>query len=226
MEALLEAPQFEILCVFVERDRHPEVVARVAELECPLQVLEGDKLREEAGYDFHRGVLAQVRRPAPQDPDEALLRSWDRIVFPVGLADPGNLGTVVRNAAAFGASAVLIERGRGADIWNRKTIRASATAIFRIPIFEVSSVIGSIEMAKTAGFIPFGTSLSGQARSLEEAEIAKKSLLLFGSERDGLPLEYEEMCNELIRIPMSQGMDSLNVASTAAIICHHFFLKH
>lgn len=225
VEALIACGRFEVLSVLIEEGRHLDLVERLIGSDLPFQLLSAEVLRDEAGYDFHRGVMARAKRPSPSEPSAEDFDTWTRMVVPVGLADPGNLGTVIRNGAAFGADAVVVEKGRGADVWGRKAIRASATAVFRVPVYEVGDLREVIQSASRAGFVTFATSLSAGAKLLSETRPGEKSLILLGAEKDGLGPELEAFCDELVYIPMANEMDSLNVAAAAAIFCHHLFAR-
>ncbi|MEM1442362.1 MAG: RNA methyltransferase [Verrucomicrobiota bacterium] len=223
VEALINAGHFTVESILLEKGKHEELRARLSESDIPFQLGSRRELQSEAGYDFHRGVLAKVKRPAPITPTPEELDDKERLVLPLGLADPGNLGTVVRNSVAFGADGIVVEQNNGADIWGRKAIRASATGVFRVPIYELEDVPGFLEHARGRGFLVFGTSLSGGAGPLSEVKPTRKSIVLLGTESHGLSSAVESLCDELIYIPMKQGMDSLNVGSTSAIVCHHLF---
>lgn len=223
VEALLDSRSFHVESVLLEEDRHELLRVKLLETGTEFRIGSRKDLQSEAGYDFHRGVLAWATKPDPQEASEDELRIAHHLVFPVGLADPGNLGTVVRNGVAFGADAIVVERDRGADIWSRKAIRASATGVFRVPVYAAVDAGSFIERARKCGFVIFGTSLSNGARPLEEVDPARQSLLLLGTEKDGLSQELERLCDELVRIPMRHGMDSINVGSSSAIMCHHLF---
>ncbi|MCG8601321.1 MAG: RNA methyltransferase [Verrucomicrobiales bacterium] len=212
VEALLDSP-FEIVEVCLEQGRHSELLARFDQDQVPYRVLKKDELSQDRGYQFRRGVFAIAARSQP----ELLHPDASRVAIPVDLADPGNLGTIIRSAAAFGADGVVVEQGKGADPFNAKCIRASATAVFRMPVYEVDSLVTEIESLKERGFVVFGTSLSDSAVSIREVEPAKRSVVLLGSEESGLPPEIEACCDELVRVPMIDGMDSLNVGASAAI---------
>ena len=216
VEALLDS-HFSILEVCLERGRHSELVSRLEVADIPFRLLTAKEIEEKRGYAFHRGVFAKVVRPEPESPGPDFLARAKRLVVPVGLADPGNLGTVIRSAVAFGADGIVLEKGRGADVYNAKCIRASATALFRVPVFEVGSLARSLTVWKDYGFTIFGTSLGDSSVSIRDVSTAAAIAILLGSEKEGLSLEIESLCDELVSIPMTAGMDSLNVAASAAI---------
>ncbi|MAS91652.1 MAG: hypothetical protein CMO55_00525 [Verrucomicrobiales bacterium] len=223
VEALLKSSAFRVQRVIVESGRHGMLVESAGELGIPVEEVSGEELAEIAGYDFHRGILAYADRPEPRLPDREFLQGAKRILAPIGLADPGNLGTIIRSAAAFGADAVLVEAGRGADVFARKCIRASATAIFHIPVFEVPSMPRFLFDAKEYGFVVFGTAANPSAKSLPDVHPGEKSIIFLGAEKDGLPDWFSEHCDEWIRIPMSSEIESLNVGAAASVVLYELF---
>ncbi|MEX2580425.1 MAG: RNA methyltransferase [Verrucomicrobiales bacterium] len=225
VEALLESTSFTPLIVYVERGRHQDLKQRLVDAGVAFEEVDAEAMAGKAGFDFHRGVFALAERPEAREPAEEWLENACRMVVPVGLADPGNLGTIVRSAAAFGADGILLEKGRGADVYSRKCIRASATAVFRLPIFEVERLPGHLDSMREAGFAIFGTALGDDAVPLPRVRQVEKCALLFGSERDGLAPEVGDLCDEKIGIPMSGTIDSLNVAASAAVVMYELFVR-
>ena len=220
VEALLRSGDHSVDEVVVEAFRHPEIVALAEDSGIRVRRETRESLGSEQGYDFHRGILARVQRPEAREPDERFLAGANLIVFAVSIADPGNLGTIIRSAAAFGADGVVVESGKGADPYNRKCIRASATAIFRLPVFEVAGIRRTAERVREEGFVVFGTGLGEGSTSLHEFQPGRRNAIVFGAERDGLAPEWQEICDERLRIPMHGGMDSLNVAISAGVILY------
>ncbi len=219
VEAALASDFVRVDSVFLEEGKHLDLSAVAVEGGAKLHVLSRDEIADQAGYDFHRGVFATADRPKVELTDEWLSElAW--LVVPAGLGDGGNLGTIVRSAVAFGANGVLIEQGRGADIYSRKCIRSSATAIFRVPVFEVSSLVESLARFSIAGGEIFGTTLEEDSTPLPDVMIPPKAAILLGAEKDGLTAELKSACDEMIHLPMKAGMDSLNVAATAAIVLY------
>lgn len=223
IEALLASPFFQVREVLVESGRHAELLLDCRDRGVPLRELPADEIRRLAGFDFHRGALALADRPPRREPDEAFLAGTSRLLAPVDLSDPGNLGTLVRSAAAFGVEGILVEAGRGADIYSRKCLRASATALFRLPVFELASLAATLDRLEESGFVALGASLRKEARPLGEVRPGRKTVILLGSESDGLPPALESACAELVRIPMRGGMDSLNVAVSGGILLWEWF---
>lgn len=223
VSALLDAGRFEILDLVIEEGRFPGLLARAIELGVKVREVPGETLRSEPGYRFHRGAHAMARRPAPRRLDETFLAQATRLLVPVDLADAGNLGTLLRSAAAFGIDGVVLEKGRGVDVYSRKCIRGSAAAVFRLPIFEVASLEHTLDRLGEAGFVLLGTSEGAPARPLREVRAARKTAIVIGSDGAGLPPEIERQCAELVHLPKRDPEDSHNVAVTGAILMWEWF---
>ena len=178
-----------------------------------------DLTREEAsdllGFHFHRGYLAIARKPDPTP--LTAFKSGTLVILPE-IADPGNLGTIIRNTAALGGSGVII--GKGASPFNAKAIRASAGNLFRLPVRCSPDLHADLaQLLKTHTLI--GASLSQGSIPLSQLPSEKRnSALLLGPEDFGLTPEIESLCDHLVHLPMSRSVDSLNVASASAIFLH------
>ncbi|NRB73480.1 MAG: RNA methyltransferase [Verrucomicrobiales bacterium] len=222
VEAALQSPFFCVHKVMFEEGRHGGLKDAAVSADVLYEEISREAMADEAGFDFHRGVLAYAARPeAPGfEPGEA---GPKRLVVPASLADAGNLGTVIRTAVAFGADGVLLEAGKGADVYSRKAIRASATAVFRLPIYEVDDLAVALGSFREAGGVVLGTSLNEKAAALPSVKAGERTAVLLGAEKDGLSAELESACDELVYLPMASGMDSLNVAATASIVLYELF---
>ncbi len=175
--------------------------------------------REEAstllGYHFHRGTLAIARKPKPAGLSD--FTSGPLVVLPE-IADPGNLGTIIRNTAALGGSGVII--GKGTSPYNAKAIRASAGTLFKLPVRKTEDLVGDLHaLAKSRTIV--GTSLSPKAAPLAQLPpLTNPCCLLFGPEDFGLNEDVESLCHHLTYLPMANEIDSLNVAAASAIFLH------
>lgn len=223
VSTLLTSGCFEILDLVIEEGRFPGLLDRAAELGVKVCEIPEETLRSDPGYRFHRGAQAKARRPAPRVLDETFLAQATRLLVPVDLADAGNLGTLLRSAAAFGIDGVVVEKGRGVDVYSRKCIRGSAAAVFRLPIFEVASLQHTLDRLGEAGFVLLGTSEGAPARPLREVRAARKTAIVIGSDPAGLPPGLERQCAELVHLPKRDPEDSHNVAVTGAILMWAWF---
>ena len=178
-----------------------------------------DLTRREAsnllGFHFHRGHLAIVRKP--ENPPLSAFSHGTLVILPE-IADPGNLGTIIRNTAALGGAGVIL--GSGTSPYNAKAIRASAGNLFRLPVRRSPDLLKDLnQLSQTHTLL--GTSLSeGSIPLTELPETQKNIALLLGPEDFGLSSEVETLCLHLVHLPMSRSVDSLNVASASAIFLH------
>lgn len=225
VEALIDSDYFQTESLFLESGRHEALRERAEAKGLNCFSLSREEIVEEAGFPFHRGVFAKANRPEPSTPSDQQWRSFSKVLVPVNLADGGNLGTLIRTAVAFGCDAVLLESGKGTDIYSRKCIRASATAIFSVPVFEVTSLLDSLRQLKKQEVRCYATGLTPDSIALRDVTAGARSAILFGPEKDGLTSEVMEACDACLRIPMEQGMDSLNVAASGAIVMYEVFGK-
>ncbi|MFG1398856.1 TrmH family RNA methyltransferase [Roseixanthobacter pseudopolyaromaticivorans] len=172
------------------------------------------------GFHIHRGILALVEPPPLPDPADLLasLPARALVVGLVGISNHDNMGGIFRNAAAFGASAVLLDAG-SCDPLYRKAIRVSVGASLIVPYARVASGGAMLEALEQAGFEIVSLSPSG-ASPLSRLERGARVAALFGTEGPGLPGDLLAR-TRTVSIPMAPGFDSLNVATTSGIVLHH-----
>ena len=132
--------------------------------------------------------------------------------------DPGNVGTVLRTAAALGIDCVLLSKD-SADLYQPRTLRAAMGAIFRIPTVRVSGDGAEVCRAlKAAGRRVLATALDADARALGDLELSRGDCFVIGNEGHGLPASVIEAATHSVYIPMTEGSESLN-AAIAATLC-------
>ncbi len=190
-----------------------------AETRFPVYVASQDVIDGIAGFHVHRGCLAIGERPARrQVPDDARL-----IVAVEDLVDVDNLGSIVRNAVAFGAAALLLSP-RSADPFYRKAIRVSLGGVFALPVMRASRWPDElVELRASRGFSIVGAVVDAAATPLAAFAPPEKTVLLLGAEGPGLSAAAQAACDHRVTIPMapSAGADSLNVATAGAICLYH-----
>jgi tRNA G18 (ribose-2'-O)-methylase SpoU len=185
----------------------------------PVYVVPQPVMDQVAGFHVHRGCLAIAERPREaRVPDTARL-----VVVLVDLVDVDNLGAMARNAAAFGADAILLSP-RSADPFYRKAVRTSAGAVLSLPVVRAASWPDELlRLREELGFSLVGAVLGSHARPLATFAPPARLALLFGAEGPGLDPATEQLCDALVTIPMaaSPGVDSLNVATAGAVFLYH-----
>ena len=173
-----------------------------------------------AGFPLHRGVLAFGEAPAPVSA-EGLLSSLPAralVVCLMGVSNHDNLGGVFRNAAAFGAGALLLDAGCCEPLY-RKTIRVSVGASVMAPYARLPAGCDPLALLERAGFETLALTPSA-ATPLREVRVGGRTAVLFGSEGAGLPPDLLAR-TRTVAIPMADGFDSLNVATASGIVLHH-----
>jgi TrmH family RNA methyltransferase len=162
------------------------------------------------------GLVAVCDMPATRL-DDVLAGSPRLIAVAVEISEPGNAGTLIRIADAMGAAAVVLG-GNSVDPYNGKCLRASTGSIFSIPVVVEPDAGAALDALRGAGLQALATTVDGELR-LDGADelLAKPTAWLFGPESHGLPTDIAERADHRVRIPMSGGAESLNVAAAAAI---------
>ncbi|WP_375432511.1 TrmH family RNA methyltransferase [uncultured Friedmanniella sp.] len=168
-----------------------------------------------------QGVLA-VCRTVDVSLDEALAGEPRLVVLCDQVRDPGNLGTVVRCADAFGADAVLVSRG-SVDLYNAKTVRASTGSLFHLPVVVDVDLAEAVSRARTAGLQVFGADGGGHGTvddAIASGELARPVLWVLGNEAWGLPSEHVALVDRLVALPMYGRAESLNLSTAAAVFLY------
>lgn len=174
-------------------------------------------LQEITGFHLHRGALAAMNRPEPL-PFGALLARAKRVAVLEDIVDHTNLGAIFRSAAALDVDAVLISP-RCADPLYRRSIRVSMGAVFQVPWARLADWPGDLVRIRAAGFSTAALALGEDSVSLDElaADPPERLALLLGTEGEGLSAAALELADQSVLIPMSGGVDSLNVAAASAV---------
>lgn len=164
-----------------------------------------------------QGVAALVKLRT-QKFEELLDSAHDSLLVGVaGIQDPGNLGTIIRSAEAFGARAVLLGE-KTVSHFNSKAVRGSAGSIFREPLIRVK-LVESIVRLKQQGVRILATS-SHKGKPLHEADFTGAAMIVVGNEGAGVPPEILSLADELVTIPHSPRVESLNAGIAASILLY------
>ncbi len=207
---------YEPLAILCEQKHISGDAASIMERCGDIPVYTGERsvLAMLTGYTLTRGVLCAMRRPEPRSIEE-VCQGAKRIVVIDGVVDTTNIGAIFRSAAALGIDAVLLTPS-SCDPLNRRAIRVSMGAVFLVPWTWMD---GPINTLGQWGFRTAAMALTDDAISIDHPALitAPKLAIVMGTEGDGLSPETIAEADYVVRIPMSHGVDSLNVAAASAV---------
>jgi len=215
---LLDSP-YPLRGLLGVRRRIEELVPELGDFDGPAYVTSADVMAEVVGFHLNRGVLAAADR-APQ-PDPAVLVENARMLAVLeGVGDHENLGSLFRNAAALSVDGLLLGAGCSDPLY-RRSVRVSMGHVLRVPFADLRPWPSGLDLLRANGFTVAALTPRADAVDLRECKLAgEKVALLLGSEGPGLTDEAIDAADIAVRIPMASGVDSLNVATAAAVAFH------
>jgi tRNA G18 (ribose-2'-O)-methylase SpoU len=190
----------------------------------PIYVASRELLEQTVGFNFHRGVVACGKRKPAADLAQTLAQlSQPRptIIACPDVQDPTNLGSIIRSAAAFGCSCVLLGP-QCADPFSRRVLRVSMGTALQLPVVESRDLAADLKQLAEAEFELAAAVIDPAAEPLASAKRRERLAILLGSEGHGLSSEWLKLAHRQVTIPMQLGIDSLNVAVAAAVLLYHF----
>ncbi|MEZ5420296.1 MAG: RNA methyltransferase [Vicinamibacterales bacterium] len=170
-----------------------------------------------AGFNIHRGCLALADRPAARGLDDLALREASAVVVAEGVNNPDNVGGLFRNAAALGAAAIVLGPGCGDPLY-RKAVRTSMAATLDLPYVEQVAWPDALDRLRQDGLALVACTPDPAAPSLYDVALPSRAAVLVGAEGTGLTAAARARSDLAVRIPMHGTMDSLNVATAAAVV--------
>lgn len=221
-----------VASVVVQAGRETEVAAWFDE-SVPVFVLSAAHIRRLVGYDFHRGILAVGVRPPRRTMDD-LLGDWSGVgleyesnrassnvaLAVLGVSGRDNLGSMIRSATALGIDRLLIGP-KTADPFSRRSVRVSMGTIFSQHVYQLADPQREFASLSDVGVRTIVTTLSHDATPLGELAMDDRpTILVVGSEPDGVDRGVESIASDRVTIPMQLDTDSLNVAVAAAIFMY------
>lgn len=190
--------------------------------DAPVYTADREILAELTGFELTRGVLCAFRRPAPR-PVEELCKNARRVAVLEGIVDSTNVGAIFRSAAALNMDAVLINPSC-CDPLCRRAVRVSMGTVFQVPWGQLGETPADwpekgMDILHSLGFKTAAMALSDRSVSIDDEQLAKepKLAIVLGTEGDGLAADTIASCDYTVKIPMSHGVDSLNVAAASAV---------
>lgn len=190
--------------------------------DAPVYTADRELLAALTGFELTRGVLCAFRRPAPRLVEE-LCKNARRVAVLEGIVDSTNVGAIFRSAAALNMDAVLINPSC-CDPLCRRAVRVSMGTVFQVPWGQLGETPADwpekgMDILHSLGFKTAAMALSDRSVSIDDEQLAKepKLAIVLGTEGDGLAAGTIASCDYTVKIPMSHGVDSLNVAAASAV---------
>jgi len=224
---LLNHAPDRLRCLYVEKakekGRRSNLIERWTKARLPIQYKSYDQLSQMVGNDSHQGCVAHViERPfialkdflqQTDERDASVVLMLDQIF------DPQNLGAIFRSAECFGLDAIVFSKNRGADITPVVT-KTSSGATELLPILRVSNLAEAVSLFQKHDFDAVAALPDQKSQSLYEFQFQPKTLLILGSEGEGIQKLIAKRADRSVYIPMQGKIESLNVAqTTSAILC-------
>ena len=215
---------FAVVSVLLLKERLAEFEPRLRarpEQEITVFVCEKPALTELAGFEIYQGVLAIAKIPATPSLAEIFAASPSPRLFVAmdGLSNAENVGLLMRNCLAFGASA-LIAGETCSSLFLRRTVRNSMGALFKLPVLESENLAQTLQALRAKGIRCIAAHPHTDKKVLSQADFTGDCCIVVGSEGHGLSPAVLAACDEAVAIPMANAVDSLNVSVAAAIFLY------
>lgn len=213
-EALRSQIDVRLCLVSDEIGAGNELLNRVAAAKIPTAIVAAKLFAGIADTRTPQGIVMLAERPAARELTRVLGEGLVALLKQAN--DPSNVGSILRTAEAAGVGAVILTKG-SADAFSPKALRASMGAAFRVPVVQGLDFADSLTMAKDSGMIVTAADIKGD-KNYTEIDRKKPRLLVLGSEAHGLDDAELSLADEVIKIQMKNGVESLNLAVSAGII--------
>ncbi len=210
--------------IYVARgDREGSIVVLVGEAVArKIPVIEADRKKLDAlcGHNRHQGIVAQAAEYAYVTVDDLLARAAEKgekplLIIADEIADPHNLGAIIRTAECCGAHGVVIPKRRSVGLTS-VVAKASAGAIEHLPVAKVTNLVSTVEELKEKGLWIYAADMDGAPYN--ETDLCGAAAIVLGNEGAGISRLLKEKCDFVISIPLYGKVNSLNVSAAAAVI--------
>jgi tRNA G18 (ribose-2'-O)-methylase SpoU len=220
---LLQDPRYGIVSVVLPPDRVEEFTPLLESRTEDFEVFIAPKslLKDLIGFHMYQGVLAVGRIPETP-PLEVVLAQSPRPMLLVAaddLTNSENVGSLVRNCAAFGVHGLLVGE-TCASPWLRRSVRNSMGTIFQLPVVECASLVLTLRQLREAGIHIIAAHPHTDQRTLTQGKFTGDCCIVMGSEGTGIRPEVLEVCDEAVAIRMPLTVDSLNVTSATSVFLY------
>ncbi len=179
------------------------------------QIISDEVAKNISLVEHNQGAFAIVEKPTNLNEND--IKKTDCVLALCEIADPGNLGTLLRTALAFNFTKILTHNC--CDIYNDKVVRSSMGAVFKVRVLDCENIVENMKNLKNRSIKIFATTTKKAAACVESLH-KKSGVLILGGEARGLPIEMLKMADCCVKINMIDSCESLNVACAGSILMH------
>lgn len=205
----------KIIKLFISSSFYEENKELISKKNCEVYSGTKEVMESIVGFNLHHGVMALLERPEHASLEEL----DDRILILNGLTSPENVGTMVRNAAAFNVNSILHD-SKTCSPFLRRCVRVSMGNIFNVKIHVAENLVHTIRKLQEKGYKIFSTANEEGAFDLPDYEFPKKAAIIIGSEGHGIDKVIKEVSDAIIRIPINDHVAHLNAACSSSIFLY------
>jgi len=220
---LLESP-LQVISLLLTPDWFDKIYFSLEKRSEEILVYRANKklLEEIVGFHLHQGIMALGKIPELKTLDSVIAHLSPPFFFAAldGLTNSENIGVIVRNCAAFGVQALIVGETSSSPFL-RRAVRNSMGAVFNLPIIHCSNLKATLlQIHNRHQFYIIGAHPHGETDIFPKNLSSESCCIVFGSEGEGISSEVLKICNARVRIPMANGIDSLNVSSACAVFLY------
>jgi len=223
-EVLLYAPHrfIRVLTAMPKAEgRKSELIELCMKKNIPVAIASFDALTKMAGSDSHQSFVAEIKDREFLALKDFLLQEHSLVLMLDQIFDPQNFGALLRSAECFGADAAIFSKNRGSDL-SPVVAKASCGASELLTLIRVANLAEAVSQFQEAGFEAVAALLNPQAKSLSQFHFPQKTLLIVGSEGEGIQPLIQKRANHAVYIPMQGKIQSLNVAQATATLLYAY----
>ncbi len=224
-ELLRHAPE-KLLHIYTVASKRSDLLTECERKGIPISYTSADRLSRMVQSDSHQQLVAQIKQRTYLDLKQFLQKEREHalVLMLDQIFDPQNFGALLRSAECFGAAAIVWSKNRGSDL-TPVAAKASCGASELLPLIRVSNLATAVEQFQEAGYEVVATLLDSKAQSAYDFTFAEKTLLIVGSEGEGIQPLLQKKSDKSIYLPMAGKIESLNVAQATAAILALFSLQ-
>lgn len=215
----LKSDPQKIKKIYLSKNVDNEIYAFVKENKILFEVMDTFKL-DRLVQGVHQGIVMEVNDFEYSSLEELL--SFDKLIILDHLQDPHNFGAIIRTAEALGVKGIIIPKNRSVSI-NETVMKVSAGALNYVKICMESNLVNVMEKLKKLNYFIYGTDMIG--KNYYDVDYANKTVLVIGSEGEGISDLVKKSCDEIVTIPMVGNINSLNASVATAIVLSEIVRK-